>query len=110
MNKYFYRSNYIVLVSKNGEEILINKRDAKKAFRYTWCVSKTGYAVANINHKVVKMHRYLLNLKDPKIIIDHKNRNKLDNRRKNIRICSQHENSMVIRSSSPCSSKASSRA
>ncbi|MGH8665349.1 MAG: HNH endonuclease, partial [Burkholderiales bacterium] len=38
------------------------------------------------------MHRFILNVSDPEIQVDHRDRNGLDNRRANLRICSRHEN------------------
>jgi hypothetical protein len=82
----------VKIITKKGEEIFIDYEDFEKVKKYCWCISKTGYPVANINHKVTKLHRYILNLKDSKTIVDHINRNPLDNRKCNLRICSALEN------------------
>ena len=38
------------------------------------------------------MHRLILGLTDPKIFVDHKNRNGLDNQRSNLRKCTRSQN------------------
>ena len=81
-----------IIVTSNGQHILIDEADIDKAMRYSWCVSKTGYAVANIDGHVTKMHRYLLGLTSTDAIVDHINGNPLDNRRVNLRLCSNAEN------------------
>ncbi len=81
------------IITKKGEVILADAADIEKLHKYSWCVSATGYPVANIKGKVTKLHRYLLDLKDQEVVVDHINRNPLDNRRKNLRLCSQFENS-----------------
>lgn len=91
-NFYIDKGDFISLFSK-GNEIIIDKEDFDKVSKYTWCISKTGYAVANINGKVTKLHRYILDLKNSNQIVDHINRDKLDNRKNNLRFCSQKENS-----------------
>ncbi len=45
------------------------------------------------NYKFVRMHRLILGLTDPKQQVDHINKNTLDNRRENLRICSNSQNS-----------------
>lgn len=86
-NKY-----QVKVITKKGEEILIDEGDFEKVKKYSWCISKTGYPVANINGKATKLHRYLLNIEVPEVIVDHINRNKLDNRRNNLRTCTALEN------------------
>lgn len=80
------------VLTKKGDEILIDTEDFEKIKRYSWCVSKTGYAVANNGQKVIKMHRYILDINNPKIIVDHRNGNPLDNRKNNLRICNSKQN------------------
>jgi len=81
----------------NGTDILIDAADIQKAMRYSWCLSKTGYAVANIDGAVTKMHRYLLDLPKGEPIVDHINGNPLDNRRENLRLCTPLENGRNLR-------------
>lgn len=84
----------IQIKTSKGQKILIDPDDFEKCSKYSWCISKTGYAVANIRGKVTKMHRYILGVKDPNIVIDHINRNPLDNRKENLRLCTPRENSL----------------
>lgn len=87
----FILEEYLTIITSKGEKIKADICDYEVLKKYSWCISKTGYAVANIKGKVTKLHRYILNCK-PKEIVDHINRDKLDNTRKNLRICSQKEN------------------
>lgn len=82
-----------IVTTAKGVQIAIDAADAEKAMRYSWCISKTGYAVANTGSRVIKMHRYLLDILDePSLVVDHINGNTLDNRRSNLRVCRQDEN------------------
>jgi hypothetical protein len=61
--------------------------DKIKHFR--WCIYNNGTAITRIGSKRIQMHRYLF----PKYkTIDHKNGNKIDNRKENIRECTFTEN------------------
>ena len=91
-NKYEFDGEVLKIITKKGETILADKSDYDILSKHTWCISKTGYPVARINQRTVKLHRVLLNLTDPSIIADHRNRNTLDNRRCNLRICTAQEN------------------
>ena len=58
---------------------------------HTWFKNNDGYARACIDNKLVKAHTYLLGRREG-MEIDHRNRNKLDNRRENLRFVSHIEN------------------
>lgn len=93
-NTYEIDGNVFKIFTYKKELIIADLEDAEKLKRYSWCISKTGYPVARINHKTTKLHRYLLDITDPKIVIDHINHNPLDNRRCNIRICTNRQNAL----------------
>lgn len=75
--------------------VLIDKDNYKELSKYKWHVSAQGYAVRNMRignkFKTIRMHRLIMNpSKD--LVVDHINHNKLDNRKSNLRICTQKEN------------------
>jgi len=86
---------YAKIVTSKDQDIFVDTADVNFLNRYSWCVSKTGYAVANIGGKVTKLHRYLLSPKEDEVI-DHMNGNPLDNRRCNLRITCQKNNSRNV--------------
>lgn len=57
--------------------------------------SDTNYARARVNGKHTLLHRWLLGLSDG-VQTDHKDRNGLNNKRENIRACTQPENRQNI--------------
>lgn len=100
-NKYVDHGDYVSIFTKKGEEILVDKYDFDKVKKFSWCISKTGYCVANVgNGRVQKIHRYILDLTDPNQVVDHINHNPFDNRRQNLRICTAKENSYNQRGNS----------
>lgn len=81
--------------------ILIDDEDYEKIYEYQWHVKKRDnifYAYSTIwdkkNKKFISiiMHRLIFGLTDSKIQIDHINHNGLDNRKENLRICSNQQN------------------
>lgn len=91
-NTYEIDGDLLIITTAKGEKILADAEDYERLCQHSWCVSKTGYAVANIKGRVVKLHRWLLCLSDKEQLVDHINHNTLDNRKKNIRICSLSQN------------------
>lgn len=58
-----------------------------------WHINSRGYAVHSEGRSCVFMHRFLMGLEEgDKKVVDHINRNKLDNRRNNLRVVTQAEN------------------
>ena len=92
-NDFEIIDDMLKITTSNGNIIFADASDANLLMRFSWCVSKNGYAVAYVNGRIQRMHRIILGdrLSDEDDV-DHINRIKLDNRRKNIRICSREEN------------------
>jgi len=63
----------------------------KSLDKYKWYTS-CGYAVSKIDDKMKKMHRLIVDAQ-VKEHVDHINRNKLDNRKHNLRRCTSSQNS-----------------
>ena len=83
----------MIIYDKNNKEIAkvnINLEDIEKVIKYKWYIKDNGYVY---NKKVGYLHRYIMNCPDDKVV-DHINHNKLDNRKCNLRICTQSQNQM----------------
>lgn len=91
------------LSGKNGigKFTLIDVDDYEKLKGFRWFIDK-GYVV-RIKHytkdtglrttKTIYLHREIMSPKDG-LVVDHKNHDKLDNRKKNLRICTASENQL----------------
>ena len=78
----------IVICDRKGilkEKAIIDLVDIDKVKKYRWATTSKHYVKTTINGKGVYLHRFLLSDKDD-FIIDHKNKNPLDNRRINLRL------------------------
>ncbi len=76
-----------------GQIAVIDAADAALVGQRSWSLNRKGYAVAFWNRRTVTMHRFILGLTDRGTQVDHANRNKLDNRRSNLRPCTPLQNS-----------------
>ena len=87
-----------ILLTK-GYFAIVDDSDFEWLNQWKWHYSQPGYASKGkpyINGKPqgqLLMHRLIMKCPDNKTV-DHINQNKLDNRKKNLRICSYHENRM----------------
>lgn len=93
-NDYIVSGETTILFTKNNDKILIDTNDFDKVKSFCWVVGNHGYACARnpTTKKVMTMHRFLLGLNQQTPIVDHANRNKLDNRRENLRTCTDSQN------------------
>jgi len=83
-------TSFICLYNIRSEEVaraIIDTDDINLVINHKWCKDKNGYVK---NSKQQYLHRILLNEYDQ--YIDHINGNKLDNRRVNLRACSNANN------------------
>lgn len=82
--EYPYYKGYIT-ESKYFKCSLIDKEIIED---YTWRIDTSGYLATKINKKNVYMHNLLIG----DLLVDHKNNNRTDNRRCNLRKCTSQEN------------------
>jgi hypothetical protein len=76
---------------------LVSEEDAGLARSFKWTAKPTGrksgcfYAFSTVSGKTVYLHRLIMN-PEPGLHVDHINGDGLDNRRENLRVCTQSQN------------------
>lgn len=88
---------YIILRNKKQEETsraIIDTEDLDRIIKHKWTLGTWGYAESVINKKSFMMQRVVLNEFDKNNIVDHINRNTLDNRKSNLRIADKSLNAI----------------
>lgn len=73
-----------------GRYALVDNADYELVRQYRWWYSN-GYAVTKLNGRTILMHRLLMQ-PPPNRVVDHLNGKRADNRRKNLRVCTDEEN------------------
>jgi len=73
------------------KEFMIDIDDLERVLLYRWNNDRSNHL--NNSKLKIRLHRYIMNCPSDKVV-DHINRNPLDNRKVNLRICTSHENSM----------------
>lgn len=91
LGKHAITKNAIALVSKNSLNLIL---------QFVWYLGKNGYPITHgtddksiVFGKGLQMHKLLYPKINKGYVVDHINRNKLDNRLTNLRICTQKQNS-----------------
>lgn len=76
-----------------GGSVEINKYDLPLISGTSWHIAGDGYAQHTVDGgKKIYMHDVLIGKAPKGLVTDHKNRNKLDNRRRNLRHITRSEN------------------
>lgn len=83
------------IFTSKGKAIQVDDEDYDWLNSYNWHVNSNGYAFRNYGHKSKQkyMHREILGLTERGQIGDHKDRNRLNNQRSNLRLATATENS-----------------
>ena len=90
-----YRNNgdgSIEIIATNNIAFLIDEEDEERVKKYTWsvCTSKSGSQTV-MNRKGLSLHQYLAR-SSREWETDHIDRNRLNNRRSNLRLCTHQQN------------------
>lgn len=83
----------MVIYDKDNNEIartMIDLEYVELVKKYKWGLTNHGYVFCSSIRQ--QLHRFIMNPPEG-MVVDHINHNPLDNRRDNLRICTQHENS-----------------
>ncbi len=90
-----------VLIPVSGGKAFtkVDKEDAERVSEFKWCfnkISKKKYAHRRLpkadGGKMIKLHRFIMGVDDRSVCVDHINGDPLDNRKSNLRVCTQGEN------------------
>lgn len=81
----------------SGEEFYVDVEDLHKISDKAWSLTKKGYLRhmyrdENNNTRSYSMHQYILGVVGKKVQVDHIDRNKMNNRKSNLRICDSFGN------------------
>ncbi len=92
MAAYHDTSDHVLVELGNSDRLAkVSPEDLTLVSGYRWCVNNAGYVTATIDGQSVFLHRFLLQ-PSHMMQVDHINRDKLDNRRANLRIATRSQN------------------
>lgn len=93
LNSYSIDCNTVFVKLTNSEKIMMcDIEDWERLKKYTWCIDKYGYAkTTKQDGKNVKFHIMVMGNR-PGMVVDHADRNTLNNRKNNLRFVSQQVN------------------
>jgi hypothetical protein len=89
------RTHHRVIPLTRGKFAIVDPQDYERLAEYKWYAAKiTGnfYAQRGAKGTTIKMHREIVDI-PPGLVCDHRNHDTLDNRKSNLRICTQAQNS-----------------
>lgn len=92
-NTFTLVDGYYICYDSNDNYFYIDIDDYGKVSKYTWIID-SNYVTTTISNKKILLHRFIMNVNQKNVIVDHINGNPYDNRKCNLRICSQSNNSM----------------
>jgi hypothetical protein len=100
-NDFIIKDGYAeMLIFDNNMEVkaiaLLDIEDIEKCKICSWSTNSDGYVLGKVNKLNKKLHRFILDIEDVDINVDHINRNKLDNRKENLRLCTKGENTLNV--------------
>ncbi|MED3976143.1 AP2/ERF family transcription factor [Priestia megaterium] len=99
-----------MIFTVQGVDFIIDEEDYHIAEKYPWRINRQGYLRCNHSKggelSELLFHRVIMGVNDPKILVDHRDRNPRNNKKSNLRLTDYLGNSRnVSKWSKPTSSK-----
>jgi len=93
-NKYYIENSTLHVILNRKHEFICNQDDLDYVVSASWHETEDGYARGCVNGKDIYFHNLILgNLYEEKLLCDHINGNRRDNRRCNLRLVTPKQNS-----------------
>lgn len=92
-NIYYIHDDGSAELKCGNKYVLIDADSVDKLSAYQWSIGSHGYVTHGSGSEQVLMHRLISGASETDFV-DHINRDKLDNRKCNLRICTMRQNSM----------------
>ena len=93
VNNHTVNGDTAIIYFDNGGEVIVDSEDLIFLLQYKWHSNSWGYACARINNIETTMQHLLIDNPNH-MIIDHINRNRLDNRKENLRLVNKTQNAI----------------
>lgn len=102
-NNYVIEGSTVKIFFRKSEGyFLIDKEDLEKISKHTWHLNQNGYAESmNYRKEHIKAHHEIIGKPPKGLVTDHINRNRLDNRKCNLRHVTHRENGLNRSVASP---------
>lgn len=98
--EWIFDEDIAIGIAIKGERFCIDKEDYPLVKDYCWRIDKYGYVVANRrdgSNKIIRLHDFIMMHNSKNTIVDHKNWDKTDNRKQNLRIATKSQNNINIK-------------
>lgn len=89
-NKYLSQGENSILMLKSGSSVLLTLKMYRFCLGYSWFDNGNGYIASKGKEGKIFLHRLVMGVPSD-TVVDHINFNPMDNRKSNLRICTQQE-------------------
>ena len=92
-NAFEIQEDYVIMYTSKNEPFYIDLEDFEKVRDICWWRRDDGYILGYVKGRTVRLHRYIMNCPEG-YDVDHKNHDKSNNRKYNLRITTRSQNNM----------------